>query len=193
MTSSRSGRAGCCGWCSVRSRSGVTETLRDRGRLHGVRSRMPVWMGWAMWLRRLLRRYGVELHPVEQGVAGDRAGVGGPLAQGLHVFLAAAAEIGWRNGGKGHQSQGVDLDIPRADGIAAADPDLGALPQPEGDGDVARDHVVAQLRAEVHQPMLTGPVARDWAGGCHRTPAGSRHTDGSGYAEGYLHGPCTGR
>ena len=85
----------------------------------------------------LLRRYGVELHPVEQGVVGDRAGVGGPLAQGLHVFLATAAQVGCRNGGKGHQFYGVDLDISRADGITAADPDLGAPPQPEGDGDVA--------------------------------------------------------
>jgi len=34
----------------------------------------------------LRRRYGVELHPVEQGVVGDRAGVGGPAAQGLHVL-----------------------------------------------------------------------------------------------------------
>src|SRR5215831_6269802 len=101
----------------------------------------------------LLRRYGVELHPVEQGVVGDRAGVGGPPAQGLHVFLATAAEIGGRNGGKGHQLHGVDLDIPRPDGIAAAGPDLRAPPQPEGDGDVARDHVVTQLPAEVHQPM----------------------------------------
>jgi hypothetical protein len=52
-------------------------------------------------------------------------------------FLATAAQIGCRNGGKGHQFYGVDLDISRADGITAADPDLGAPPQPEGDGDVA--------------------------------------------------------
>src|SRR5262249_8845356 len=93
-----------------------------------------------------------------QRLVGDRAGVGGPLAQGLHVFLATAVEIGWRNGRKGHQFHGVDLYIPRPNGIAAADPDLGTLPQPEGDGDVARDHVVAPLPAEVHQPMLTGPA-----------------------------------
>ena len=118
--------------------------MGDRPRRVGIASGGLVW-----------RRPGqVEFHPVQQGVVGDRAGVGGPLAQGFPVAFPAAADVAWRDGGKGHQFHGVDLD-PRGTGaIPAPGPDFGPAPQPEGHGDVARHHSVTQILAELHPTML---------------------------------------
>src|ERR1017187_10349086 len=95
----------------------------------------------------------VELHPVEQRAAGDRTRVGGPLARRLQVLLAGTAYVGWRDGSERHQLERVDL-ARRADGVPTAGLHPWPAPQPEGDGDVARDHLLAQLRAEVHLPRL---------------------------------------
>jgi hypothetical protein len=115
----------------------------------------------------------VEFHPVQQGVVGDRAGVGGPLAQGFPVAFPAAADVAWRDGGKGHQFHGVDLD-PRGTGaIPAPGPDFGPAPQPEGHGDVARRHGVPQVLAELHPTMLRLlPPGRQRARGPGRLAAG---------------------
>jgi hypothetical protein len=44
-------------------------------------------------------------------------------------------------------------------------------------------------------PAFTLPSVHRWAGAVTASSADpkSRHTDGSGYADVYLHGPCTGR
>jgi len=65
------------------------------------------------------RRGQVEFHPVQQGAFSDRAGVGGPPAQGLPDALPTAADVGWRNGGKGDQFHAVDLDLHGSDAIPA--------------------------------------------------------------------------
>ena len=52
-----------------------------------------------------------------------------------------------------------------------------------------------QLR-QIAGPAFTLPSVHRWAGAVTASSAGrsqSRHTDGSGYADVYLHGPCTGR
>ena len=52
-----------------------------------------------------------------------------------------------------------------------------------------------QLR-QMAGPALTLPSVHRWAGAVTASSAGrpkSRHTDGSAYADVYLHGPCTGR
>ena len=115
----------------------------------------------------------MEFHPVQQGVVSDRAGVGGPLAQGFPVAFPAAADVAWRDGGKGHQFHGVDLD-PRGTGaIPAPGPDFGPAPQPEGHGDVARRHGVPQVLAELHPTMLRLlPPGRQRARGPGRLAAG---------------------
>ena len=96
----------------------------------------------------------MEFHPVKQCAVSDRAGVGGPLAQGFPVSLPAAADVAWRDGGKGHQFHGVDPDLHGTDAIPAPRPDFGPAPQPEGHGDVARHHSVPQILAELHPTML---------------------------------------
>jgi hypothetical protein len=52
-----------------------------------------------------------------------------------------------------------------------------------------------QLR-QMAGPIFTLPSVHRWAGAVTASSAGrpkSRHTDGSSYADVYLHGPCTGR
>ncbi len=102
----------------------------------------------------------MEFHPVQQCAVSDRAGVGGPLAQGFPVAFPATADVAWRDGGKGHQFHGVDLDPRGTDAIPAPGPDLGPAPQPEGHGDVARRHRVPQILAELHPKMLRRQRAR---------------------------------
>jgi hypothetical protein len=101
----------------------------------------------------------VEFHPVKQRAVSYRAGVGGPLAQGFPVAFPAAADVAWRDGGKGHQFHGVDLDLHGTDPIPAPGPDFGPAPQPEGHGDVARHYSVPQILAELHPTMLRLPPA----------------------------------
>jgi hypothetical protein len=99
----------------------------------------------------------VELHPVQQRALGDRACMGRPLPQGLAVALPGPADVARRDSGKRHQLHGVDLDLRRADAIPPARPHPGPAPQPEGHGDVARQHRFPQIPSELHQPMLRLP------------------------------------
>ena len=96
----------------------------------------------------------MEFHPVKQCVVSDRAGVGGPLAQGFPVAFSAAADVAWRNGGKGRQFHGAGLDLRGTGAIPAPGPHFGPAPQPEGHGDIARRHSVPQVLAELHPAML---------------------------------------
>jgi hypothetical protein len=68
----------------------------------------------------------VELHPVEQRVVADRPGVGGPGAQRLQIGLAGAAHVGRGDRRERQQLDGVDLDLPAADPVAAARLHLGS-------------------------------------------------------------------
>src|SRR5947209_1327695 len=92
----------------------------------------------------------MELDPVHEGVLVDRARVRRAPAQGLAVGLAGSPDVGLGDRREGHELDGVDLDHAEADAVAAALPDLRPLPQTDRQGDVARQHVVAQLAAELH-------------------------------------------
>ncbi len=84
----------------------------------------------------------MEFHPVKQCAVSDRAGVGGPLAQGFPVTFPAAADVAWRDGGKGHQFHGVDLDLHGTDGIPAREL-LRRL----------HDRGQAKMRSQIAQPQ----------------------------------------
>ncbi len=91
----------------------------------------------------------MEFHPVKQCAVSDRAGVGGPLAQGFPVAFPAPADVAWRDGGKGQQA------------LAPAGPEQAGVPVPgiwcgSWLGDAARAEDCQQLlRApQDHQPII---------------------------------------
>jgi len=92
----------------------------------------------------------VKLHPVGECVVGDRAGMGSTLAQGFPIPFPGSADVGGRDGGKGHQFHGVHFDLYPDQRVLAALPHLGPASQPEGYGDFTRYHVFAQLPAKFH-------------------------------------------
>jgi hypothetical protein len=79
---------------------------------------------------------------------------GQPAGAGTPVAFSGAADVGRRDGGKGHQFHGVDLDLYRTDPVPASRPHLGPAPEPERHGDVARHHRVPQIPVELHPAML---------------------------------------
>ncbi len=79
---------------------------------------------------------------------------GPPAAPGTRGRAPRTGGCRRRDGGKRHQLHGVDLDLRRAGAIPPARPHPGPAPQPEGHGDVARQHRFPQIPAELHQPVL---------------------------------------
>ncbi|HEX6855821.1 MAG TPA: hypothetical protein VF204_11040, partial [Streptosporangiaceae bacterium] len=101
----------------------------------------------------------VELDPVHQRAVRDRARVGGALAQGLEVRLPGPADILRRDRGERHQVHRVDLDLRGPDPVPTALLNLRPLPEPERYGDVARQHRIPQLLAELHVSAGGSPAA----------------------------------
>src|SRR4051812_49907051 len=97
----------------------------------------------------------MELDPVDEGVLVDRPRVCGAVAQGLAVGLAGSPDVRLGDRGERDELDGVDLDQPGADAVAAALLDLRTLPQPDRERDIAGQDVIAQLAAELHLPDAT--------------------------------------
>src|SRR4051812_11028313 len=102
----------------------------------------------------------MELDPVHQGVLVDRSRVRGAVAQGLAVGLTASPDVRLRDRRERDKLDGVDLDHAEANPVAAALLDLRPLPEPDRQGDVAGQDVIAQLAAELHARTLAGDVRR---------------------------------
>jgi hypothetical protein len=96
----------------------------------------------------------MELHPVQQRVVSNSTRVGRPLAQGFPVSFPGPADVSRRNSSGGHQVHGVHLDLRRTDRVTASLSDLRPPPETEGHGDAARNHLIPQVPAELHEPML---------------------------------------
>jgi hypothetical protein len=94
----------------------------------------------------------MELDPVDERVLVHRPSMRGALAQALAVGLTGSPDIRLGDRRERDELDGVDLDQAGADPVAAALLDLWPLPQPDRDGDVAGQDVVAQLAAELHTP-----------------------------------------
>ena len=73
----------------------------------------------------------VELDSVQQRVVGDGTRVGRALAQGFPVSLPGPADVVRRDGGEGHEVDGVHLDLRRADAVTASLFDFGLPPETE--------------------------------------------------------------
>ena len=101
----------------------------------------------------------VELDSVDERILVDRPGVRGALTQCLAVRLTGSSDVlpGYRR--ERNQLDAVDLDLTRPDPIAAALLDSWTLPQSDGERDVPREDVVAQLAAELHARTLAGDLA----------------------------------
>src|SRR5579875_1121858 len=70
----------------------------------------------------------VKLDPVDGRVVVNRPGVRGAPAQGLPVGLASSADIRGGDRRERVKFDRVDLDLPVADAVAPALPDLGPFP-----------------------------------------------------------------
>jgi hypothetical protein len=93
---------------------------------------------------------GVELDPVHEGVVVDGPGVGGSPAEGFNVCLSGAADIVLVDQREGNQFDRVDLDPAWSDGVPAPRRHFPTAPEPDRDGNLARQDVLAQLLAELH-------------------------------------------
>jgi tetratricopeptide (TPR) repeat protein len=128
--------------------------------------------------RSLLDR--VELDPVHERVVLDGPGVGGSPAERFEVRFPGAADIVLVDRAERHQFDRVDLDPARPDWVTAARQHFPPLPEPERDGDVARQDVVAQFLAELHLADSTGSASATQRGTRHlielgAVPAGAGH------------------
>ena len=93
---------------------------------------------------------GVELDPVHEGAVVDGPGVGGSPAEGFEVCFPGAADIVLVDRGEGNQFDRLDLDPAQSDWVTAPRQHFPLAPEPERDGDLARQDVLAQLFAELH-------------------------------------------
>lgn len=92
----------------------------------------------------------MELDPINERVVVDRPGVRGALAQRLAVELAGSSDVLPGDHREREKFDPVDLDLTGADPVTTALLDPWPLPQSNLERDVSRQHVVAQLAAELH-------------------------------------------
>lgn len=96
----------------------------------------------------------MEFDSVHERVPVYRSSVRGALAQRLPVGLAGASDVVGADRRERDKLDGIDLDLAETDPVTAADLDPWLLPQPDRQRDVAGQHVVAQLAAEIHMPKV---------------------------------------
>jgi hypothetical protein len=106
----------------------------------------------------------VELDAVDERALVDRAGVRGALAERLPIGLARSSHVLPGDRRERDELDGVDLDLAGPDAVAPALPDARPLPETDRERDVAGQHVVAQLAAELHHRNGSWERRRD--GGC---------------------------
>ena len=94
----------------------------------------------------------MKLDSIDERVLVDRPGVGGALAQFLAVELACSLHVLRADRRERDKLDGIDLDLTRADTVAAALPHPRLLPQSDRERDIPGQDVVAQLAAELHAP-----------------------------------------
>ena len=92
----------------------------------------------------------MKLDSINERVLINRPCVGGAPAQRLSVRLTGPPHVGRGDRRKRDELDRVDLDLTEANRVSAALPDAWALPQSDRDRDVSRQHVAAQLAAELH-------------------------------------------
>jgi len=92
----------------------------------------------------------VELDAIDERVLDDRPRVCGALAQRLEFGLAGSSDVRGGDRRERDKLDGIDLDLTGPDPVAAALLDPWPLPQSDGERDVSRQDVVAQLAAELH-------------------------------------------
>jgi S-adenosylmethionine:diacylglycerol 3-amino-3-carboxypropyl transferase len=78
----------------------------------------------------------VEVNPIDESVLVDRPGVSGAPAQRVAVGLAGSSDVLPDDRRERDELDGVDLNLTRADPVAAALPDLRPLPQSDRERDV---------------------------------------------------------
>ena len=103
----------------------------------------------------------MELNAVDERVLVDRPGVRSAPAQRFAVRLAGPSDVLPADCRERDELDGVDLDLARADPVAAAWLDPWSLPQSDRERDVPGQDVIAQLAAELHPRDATPlPVLR---------------------------------
>ena len=110
----------------------------------------------------------MELNAVDERVLVDRPRVRGAPAQRLAVGLAGSPDILRGDRRERDKLDGIDLDLTQADPVAATLPDPRPLPQTDGERDVSRQDVVAQLATELHASDAS------WRGATRRRVGGVR-------------------
>jgi hypothetical protein len=98
----------------------------------------------------------MELDAVHERVLSDRPGVCGAPTERLAVGFAGSSYIVPCDRCERDEFYGVDLDRAETDPVATAWLDPWPLPQPDRERDIARQHVVAQLAAELHTRDASG-------------------------------------
>jgi hypothetical protein len=101
----------------------------------------------------------MELDAVEEGVVVDRAGMCGASTKGVKVGFSRPSEIVVCDRRERQQLDLVDLDHHGSTPVDASDLDLRSRPEPVGDGDGSIRHSIAEINAELHSAILTGPNA----------------------------------
>jgi hypothetical protein len=99
----------------------------------------------------------VELDSINERVLIDRPGVRGAPAQRLAVRLAGSSDILPRDRRERDELNCVDLDLTRADPVAAALLNPRPLPKSDQERDVSRQDVATQLAAELHTRASRDP------------------------------------
>jgi hypothetical protein len=107
----------------------------------------------------------VELNAINERVLVDRPRMCGALAQRLAVGLAGSSDILRADRRERDKLDDIDLDLTGPGPVAAALLDPWPLPQSDGERDVSRQDVVAQLAAELHAREANCDVPRDAASG----------------------------
>ena len=87
----------------------------------------------------------MKLDPVDKCFIVDGTSMSGPSSKGFKICFAGTANVVLIDGGERDQVDGVHLDLRRTDRVTASLFDLGPPPEPEGHGDAARYHLVAQV------------------------------------------------
>ncbi len=93
----------------------------------------------------------MELDAIDERVLVDRPRVRRAPAKRLAVGLAGSPDVGGGDRRERDELDGIDLDLTGPHPVAPSLLDLWALPQSDGERDVSRKDVVAQLAAELHR------------------------------------------
>jgi hypothetical protein len=96
--------------------------------------------------------HGVKLDSIDERVLVDRTGVCGAPAERLAVGLAGSSDVRAGDRCERDKLDRVDLDLTKADPVAAARLDSWPFPETDRDRDVSRQDVITQLAAEFHNP-----------------------------------------